>query len=110
MWIQRVQQNPYGVPVATAGQVSYLSLIAFLQDQPNQFVANPNPQPLYFRSTEGAWYAQDEIKLNPQLTVRLGLRDEMTNGWNEAHGHTSNYLYDSNGIILTEPRIAPRLL
>ncbi|HYR92234.1 MAG TPA: carboxypeptidase regulatory-like domain-containing protein [Terriglobia bacterium] len=104
VWIQRIQQNIYGVPQATAGSVSYSTLLSFLQDQPTQFIANPNPQPLYFRSTEGAWYVQDEMKLTQRLTLRLGLRDEMTNGWNEAHGHASNYIY-VNDVIQTEPRI-----
>src|SRR5437870_1389095 len=105
VWVQRIQQNIYGVPQATAGSVSYPTLLAFLQDQPTQFIANPNAQPLYFRSTEGAWYVQDEIKLKPHLTLRLGVREEMTNGWNEAHGHASNYIYP-NDVIQTDPRIS----
>jgi carboxypeptidase family protein len=104
MWIQRIQQNIYSVPQSTAGNLSYPSLLAFLQDQPTQFLANPNPQPLYFRTTEAAWYVQDEIKLKQRLTLKLGLRDEMTDGWNEAHGHASNYIF-VNDIIQTEPRI-----
>src|SRR5882724_817243 len=104
VWVQRIQQNIYGVPQATAGSVSYPTLLAFLQDQPTQFIANTNPQPLYFRSTEAAWYVQDEIKLNRRLTLRLGLRDEMTNGWNEAHGRAANYIYP-NDVIQTDPRI-----
>ena len=55
VWIQRIQQNIYSVPQSTAGNLSYPSLLAFLQDQPTQFLANPNPQALYFRSTEAAW-------------------------------------------------------
>ncbi len=104
VWIQWIQQNIYSVPQSTAGNLSYTSLLAFLQDSPTQFLANPNPQPLYFRTTEGAWYVQDEIKLKQRLTLKLGLRDEMTNGWNEAHGHASNYVY-VNDIIQTDPRI-----
>ena len=104
VWIQRIQQNIYSVPQSTAGNLSYTSLLAFLQDQPTQFLANPNPQPLYFRTSEAAWYVQDEIKLKQRLTLRMGLRDEMTDGWNEAHGHASNYVY-VNDVIQTEPRI-----
>ena len=58
-----------------------------------------------YRSKEAAWYIQDEIKLRPNLTLRLGLRDEMTNGWNEVTGRCSNLLYDSNGVPITEPFI-----
>jgi hypothetical protein len=30
----------------------------------------------------------------------------MTNGWNEAHGHAANYVFDANGVVQTDPRIA----
>src|SRR5882762_3069104 len=106
VWIQRVQQNMYGGAQATAGTINYATLQKFLQDSPSQFIANSNPQPVYFRSTEGAWYVQDEIKLKPNLTLRLGLRDEMTNGWNEVYGHAANYVFDANGVVQTDPRVA----
>ena len=106
VWAQWIQQNMYGGAQATAGTANYSTLLTFLQDLPTQFIANSNPQPVYFRSMEGAWYLQDEIKLKPNLTFRLGVREEMTNGWNEAHGHAANYVFDANGIIQTEPRIA----
>src|SRR5882724_6236464 len=103
VWIQRVQQNMYGGAQATAGTANYPTLLAFLQDLPTQFIANSNPQPVYYRSTQGAWYLQDEVKLKPHLSLRLGLREEMTNGWSEAHNHAANYVYDRNGIIQTDP-------
>ena len=80
-------------------------MLAFLQDAPTQFIGVPNLTPLGYRSTEAAWYVQDEIKLKPNLTLRLGLRDEMTNGWNEVNGHAANYVYDSNGIVLQDTRV-----
>src|SRR5206468_3325535 len=104
-WVQYVQQNMYGGAQATAGTANYPTLLAFLRDLPSQFIANANPQPVYYRSTEGAWYVQDEIKLKPHLTLRLGLRDEMTNGWTEAHNHASNYVFDKNGVVQTDPVI-----
>jgi len=81
-------------------------VLAFLQDLPSQFIANSNPQPVYFRSTEGAWYLQDEIKLKPNFTLRIGLREEMTNGWNEKYNHAANYIYDKNDVLQTDPVIA----
>jgi len=45
------------------------------------------------------------IQSEQRLTLKLGLRHEMTDGWNEAHGHNSNYIFDANGIIQTDPRI-----
>ncbi len=44
--------------------------------------------------------------MNPRLEVRVGLRIEGTNGWNEAHGRAANYLFDSNHVIETNPRVA----
>ncbi|PYU33479.1 MAG: hypothetical protein DMG31_08910 [Acidobacteria bacterium] len=105
VWIQRIQQNQIGNAQFTAGTANYDTLLAFLQDSPKQFLAASNPQPLYFRSTETGLYIQDEIKLKPNFTLRLGVREEMTSGWNEAHGHAANYLYDANGIVQTDPRI-----
>src|SRR5436309_6763641 len=35
--------------------------------------------------------------------VRLGLRDEMTTRINDKNGHSSNYRFDANGILMTDP-------
>jgi len=105
VWVQRVQETAFSSAQNNAGTAGYLDWVTFLQDSPTQFLAAPNPIPLNFRSTEAAWYIQDELKLRPNLTVRLGLRDEMTTGWNEPSGHSSNYLFDQNGVILTDPLI-----
>ena len=42
------------------------------------------------------------MKLRSNLTLRLGLRDEMTNGWNEVRGRCANYRWDKNFVISTE--------
>ena len=46
-------------------------------------------------------FVEDTIKLKPSLELRLGFRGEFTNGWNEAQGRASNYVFNSAGIILT---------
>ena len=104
VWIQRVQSNRFSSSLARA-VVAYPTLQAFLTDTPTSFQAISLLTTLGFRSTEAAWYVQDEIKLKPNLSVRLGLRDEMTNGYNEATGRCSKYLLDQNGIVLTNPVI-----
>ncbi len=104
-WFMRVRQTAFSSAQNNAGTASYNGLLEFLQDQPVQFLAVVNPQALTFTSLEAAVYFQDEIKLRRNLTVRLGLRDEMTNGWNEVNNHASNYLFDANGILQTNPRI-----
>ena len=110
VWIQRAQINLGGTPLANAGQVTYPTLLGFLQDAPTTFIAVPNPIPLGYRSTESAWYVQDEIKLKSNLTLRLGLRDEMTTGFNEATSRCPNYTFDSSGVIQTNPLIGPSCL
>jgi carboxypeptidase family protein len=103
VWVQRIHQNSFGAAQFSAGGVSYTTMLTFLQDIPSQFNLNRNPIPIGYRSTEAAWYFQDEIKLRSNLTMRLGLRDEMTNGWNEAAGRCSNYVFDQNFVISTNP-------
>jgi hypothetical protein len=104
-WFQQIQVDPNGSNVATAGVVTYPTLLALLQDTPTTFSANANPQADYYRQKEFAFYAQDEFKLTQRLTIRYGLREESTNGYSEAFGHAANYLYDSNGIPLTNTMI-----
>ena len=109
-WIQRIHQNDVGAAQFSAGGVSYPTMLAFLQDVPSQFNLNRNPLGLGYRTTEAAWYLQDEFKLFPNLSVRLGLRHEMTDGWNEVAGRCSNYAFDKNFVISTEPVIGKSCL
>jgi outer membrane receptor protein involved in Fe transport len=104
-WFQRVEQTAFSSGQNNAGTVTYPTLPAFLQDRPTRFITQTRPTELVFRSTQAAWYFQDEVKLRPNVTLRLGLRDEMTTRINEKNGHSSNYLFDANGIMLTEPLI-----
>lgn len=110
VWIQRVQENATGASSSTAGTVSYPNLQAFLQDQPTTFTVAPYATLLGFRITQVAWYVQDEIKLRFNLTLRVGLRDEATNGFNEAKGRASIYVYDKNGVISENPRVSSSAL
>src|SRR5213594_3576913 len=104
-WFQRVEQTAFSSGQNNAGTVSYQTLLAFLQDRPTQFNTQTKPTELIFSSKQAAWYFQDEMKLRPNLTVRLGLRDEMTTRINEKNGHASNYRFDANGILITDPFI-----
>src|SRR5881397_1620993 len=104
-WFQRVEQTAFSSGQNNAGTVSYMTLLLFLQDRPTQFNTQTKPTELIFSSKQAAWYFQDEMKLRPNLTVRLGLRDEMTTRINEKNGHASNYRFDANGILITDPFI-----
>src|SRR5437667_4111739 len=106
VWVQRIHENSAGAAQFSAGGASYGTMLTFLQDIPsNPFNLNRNPVMLGYRTTEGAWYFQDEMKVRSNLTLRLGLRHEMTDGWNEVAGRCSNYTFDKNFVISTEPRI-----
>ncbi|HYR45197.1 MAG TPA: carboxypeptidase regulatory-like domain-containing protein, partial [Terriglobia bacterium] len=104
-WLMKVQQDLSGVALSSAANVAYPTILAFLRDQPNNGILTRNAPTLGFRSTEAAWYVQDDMKLRPNFTLRLGLRHEMTNGWNEVVGRCSNYRFDPGFVIQREPII-----
>jgi len=104
-WIQRIQNQLNGAAQGSAANVAYPSVLAFLQDKPSQAILVRNPVRLGYRSLEGAWYVQDEIKFLRNLTMRFGLRDELTNGWNEVAHRCSNYWYDPTYGIGINPHI-----
>ncbi len=105
VWYQRSQQDQSGAALGSAANVAYPTILAFLQDRPTQAIVVRNAPLLGYRTTEAAWYVQDDIKLRSNLNLRLGLRHEMTNGWNEVAGRCANYFYDANFVIETNPRI-----
>jgi hypothetical protein len=85
------------------GQISFTNLQTFLLGKVSTYTYAPGYTPMAWRSIQGAFYGEDVVKLKPSLELRLGFRGESTNGWNEAHGRASNYPFDANGIILTQP-------
>jgi hypothetical protein len=100
-WVQRIQGND-NLAQDQYGQASFGSLTSFLQGTVGTFTVVPSPTRLGWRSLEGAWFVQDEVKLRPNLNLRLGFRAESTDGWNESHDRASNYVF-SNGVIQTQP-------
>lgn len=105
VWAQRVQENQSGPAQNVSGTVAYSTLQTFLQDSPKSFNTNVVVTELGYRQWEGAWYVKDEIKLKPNLTVELGLRDELTDGWHEVTSRCSNLQFDQNAVVLTDPII-----
>jgi len=102
-WFQRFQSNEI-IALSQFGQATFSSLAQFLSGTVNTFLYDPAPTAMNWRSLFGAFYAEDVIRLNPNLTVSLGFRDEFSTGWNEAHGRAANYTF-SNSVISTQPRI-----
>jgi hypothetical protein len=104
VWFQRVQDNENSAS-RTLGQATFSTLTTFLQGTVTSFQVVPAPNELGWRSFFGAWYLQDTIRVRPNLTVTMGLRHEFTNGWNEVTGRAANYITDSNGVLITAPRV-----
>jgi hypothetical protein len=103
-WLQQIQSND-NLAQDQYGQASFGSLTAFLQGTVSTFTSVPSPTELGWRSLEGAGFAQDTIRISQNLELRAGFRFESTNGWNESQDRASNYLFDSSGVIGTNPRI-----
>jgi hypothetical protein len=101
-WFQRLQSNDNLVQ-DQYGQISFTNLQTFLQGKVSTYTYAPSFTPLSWRSTQGAFFVEDVIKMNGSLELRLGFRGESTDGWNEAHRRASNYAFDSNGVILRNP-------
>ena len=55
-----------------------------LQGNVSTYTYAPSYTPLSWRSIEGAFFAEDAVKVRLSLELRFGFRGESTNGWNEA--------------------------
>ncbi len=103
VWFQRMQDNENSAS-RRLGQATFASLTTFLQGTVTNFQVVPNPSGLGFRSLFGAWFVNDTVRVRRNLTLELGLRHEFTTGWNEVAGRAGNWITDSNGVLITEPR------
>jgi hypothetical protein len=105
VWFERVQDNEDSAS-RQLGQATFASLTTFLQGTVSTFQVVPTANELGWRSLFGAWYVEDAIKVRRNLTIRAGIRQEFTTGWNEAFGRAANYIPDANGVLETAPRVA----
>jgi hypothetical protein len=103
VWFERLQAND-NLLQDQYGQASFNNLQTFLEGAISTYTFASSATPMSWRSLEGAFFAEDAIKLTPSLEIRLGFRGEFTDGWNEAYGRASNYLF-TNGVINTSPAI-----
>ncbi|MGC1105423.1 MAG: carboxypeptidase-like regulatory domain-containing protein [Candidatus Acidiferrales bacterium] len=102
-WFQQVHSNEE-LALSQFGQATFTGLQQFLENTVGSFVYDPTPTEMNWRSLLGAFYAQDVIRVTPNLTLSLGLRDEFTTGWNEANGRAATFVFN-NGVIQTQPQI-----
>jgi hypothetical protein len=106
-WFQPFQSNET-INLSQFGQATFTSLKTFLGGTTSSFLFSPAPTQMNWRSYFGALYAQDVIRFSKRFTLSLGLRNEYSSGWNEAHDRAANYTF-SNGVISSQPRIANSL-
>ena len=106
-WFQRFQSNET-IALSQFGQATFSSLQSFLSGNISTFLFDPAPTEMNWRSLFGAWYVEDVFRFSPKLTLSLGFRDELSTGWNEAHGRAANYTF-INGIINTQPNLGNSL-
>lgn len=104
VWFQRIQANDE-LALGQYGQANFASLTDFLRGEASAFSAVLSPAPLGWRSLEGAWFVEDAVRIKPSFKLRIGFRDEFTNGWNESHGRAANYVFAPDGVMETQPRI-----
>jgi len=104
IWFQQVQANE-DLALSQYGQATFTGLQQFLNGTVGNFLYDPAPTEMNWRSFLGAWYAEDLIRLTPKFTLSLGFRGEFTTGWNEAHGRAANFVF-SKGLIQTQPQVA----
>ena len=105
VWFQRLEDNEDSAS-RQLGQATFTSLATFEQGTVSTFQVVPTANELGWRSLVGALYVQDTIKVRHNLTIRAGVRQEFTTGWNEAFGRAANYIPGANGVLETAPRIA----
>ena len=106
-WFQQFQSNEI-IALSQFGQATFASLTQFLGGTVNSFLYDPAPTPMHWRSWFGALYAEDVVRLSPRLTVSLGIRNEFSTGWNEAHGRAANYVF-LDGVLSSAPLIGSSL-
>ncbi len=78
-WLQRMRDNEDSAS-RQLGVATFASLTTFLQGTASNFQVIPSANELGWRTWFGAWFVEDNIRLRPNLTLRVGLRDEFNNG------------------------------
>ncbi|OFW08641.1 MAG: hypothetical protein A3G20_01080 [Acidobacteria bacterium RIFCSPLOWO2_12_FULL_59_11] len=114
--VKRVQSNPM-VQTNLRGQFGFANIRAFLEGKPNLYSGIAvNGYPYGYRQTIMGFYAQDDYRVRPNLTLNLGLRWEFSMDPTEVNGKFANYVdiytdtapHAGEGINLKKKNIQPR--
>jgi hypothetical protein len=104
VWVQRDQINSTASPANSSGGATFSSIQTLLQGTVSSFLVVPDATEMGYRSTEYAYYWQDDVKLKHNLDVRVGIRMEGDTGYNEWTGRAANYGF-TGGVVNTFPTI-----
>jgi hypothetical protein len=83
--------QPFGYPALLLGDMVSSARAHFV---------NGSPYQSYWQN---AWYAQDDFKVSPSLTLNLGLRYELTTRAVARHNRESNWDIRTNTLVLATP-------
>lgn len=84
-----INATPYSYPAFLLGTMTASTRALFVKGAPFQSL------------WENAWYAQDDYKITPSLTLNLGLRYELTTRPIERHNRESNWDEQTNTIVVS---------
>ena len=104
VWLQQLQSND-NLAQNQYGQASFASLASFLAGTVKTFTVVPSPTELGWRSLFSAEYLEDTWKPASALEIRLGIRFESTDGWNEARGRAAVYGFTPSPVAGALPVI-----
>ena len=90
------------------GTINFSSLLTFMQGTPSQILGQINDSQLSYHQFLFGWFVQDNIKLNPKLSLTIGLRHEFVTAPDERYGRAASLktVFDA-GPTLGEPLFVP---
>jgi len=85
-----------------------ITLASFLLGVPNTVTLANAVIPYYYRWSSGAWFAQDDWRVKPNLTLNIGLRYSLQLPRSEKYNHQGTFLLDqAQQVNLPSPVTLP---